>query len=88
MESSEYNQRLLYKFVNEQRKSKNSETEILITDGTEITEDNTIIEAWKTHFEGLGTPIDKPHFDQRHNTLINLEYLVIKTLLTDPRNRK
>jgi hypothetical protein len=88
MESSEYNQRLLYKFVNEQRKSKNSETEILIIDGTEITEDNTIIEAWKTHFEGLGTPIDKPHFDQRHNTLINLEYLVIKTLLTDPRNRK
>jgi hypothetical protein len=88
MESSEYNQRLLYKFVNEQRKSKNSETEILIIDGTVITEDNTIIEAWKTHFEGLGTPIDKPHLDQRHNTLINLEYLVIKTLLTDPRNRK
>lgn len=42
---------------------------------------------WK-HFEGLGTPIDKPHFDERHCTLINLEYLVIKSLLTDPRNRK
>ena len=88
MESSEYNQKLLYKLVNEQRKSKNSETEILIIDGTEITEDNNIIETWKTHFEGLSTPIDKPYFDQRQNTLITIEYLVIKSLLTDPRNRK
>ena len=44
------------------KKSKNSEAEIIIIDGTEITENNNIIEAWKTHFEGLGTPIDKPHF--------------------------
>lgn len=41
MESLEYN----HKLVNEQRKSKNSETEILIIDGTEITEDNNIMEA-------------------------------------------
>lgn len=75
MEASEGDSKLFHKLINKQRKSGNStaSTGTLIVNNQELSDRDSILEGWRTHFTQLATPdLSSPNF--------NLERLTLSTL--------
>ena len=74
-DASESNSPLLFKIIQNQRKSKSIITSELILDGKTYTED--LMPAWVKHFSRLATPIDEENYNNQRMTLAekNLQLL-------------
>ena len=61
-----------------QRSNSNINTDILILDGTNYTEDE-LMDGWKIHFEKLATPSMNNSFDVERQNLCKLQNYIIST---------
>ena len=83
MESQRADSTAFYKLINKQRNQPHYNTETLLVNNKEINSTADVLEAWKDHFNTLATPSSRPHYDEDYKNKVEIETLVIDTLMKD-----
>jgi hypothetical protein len=78
MEASEYNKEDLFKLVAKQRKDVHMMTTVNF--GATVTSQ---IDGWKTYFQNLASPSNKPEYDQVYKDSVDLQMLALDELYCD-----
>ena len=64
MSALENDTEMFHKLINNQRRNKHQNTEILILNVKNFTDENDILNGWFEYFKGLSTPdFNDDHFD-------------------------
>ncbi|VDI73763.1 Hypothetical predicted protein [Mytilus galloprovincialis] len=88
MESQEFNQKLFYKLIKEQRTTRHGETDVIIVDDEILDDDEKILNGWKKHFETLATPMNNDEYDKDVQHLINIDCLLIEELIKGQQSKQ
>ena len=85
MSALENDTEMFHKLINNQRRNKHQNTEILILNIKNFTDENDILNGWFEYFKGLSTPnFNDDHFDLERLTLAQEQNQIIEEL----ENRK
>jgi len=85
MSASENDTEMFHKLINNQRRNKHQNTEILVLNDKNLTDENDILNGWFEYFKGLSTPdFNDDHFDLERLTLAQEQNQIIEDL----ENRK
>ena len=85
MSASENDTEMFHKLINNQRRNKHQNTEILVLNDKNLTDENDILNGWFEYFKGLSTPdFNDDHFDLERLTLAQEQNQIIEEL----ENRK
>ena len=82
MTSESDKNQIFFKLIALQRKTKQQKIKSLKVDGEIITDQKTILEAWASHFNQLGTESSQPHFDEDHYQRIKKTRKCISSLIS------
>ena len=72
--------RMLYKLINNQRKTMNPQLQSLLVNGKECDTPEEIRNGWAEHFQILATPQENPRFDEEYKQMVDLDIDVIELL--------
>ncbi len=77
--------KLFYKLISKQRKTKQRTIKAMRVNGEIINDQDEILEAWAHHFHKLGTPSPKPQYDEQHQRRIKKTYTCISKFINVTR---
>ena len=83
LEANSSDQKLFFKLINRQR-STTSQADAILKDGSLLTDDDDIRDAWRDYFHKLGTPDPNPQFDDSYLKQVEADIDVITQLNENP----
>ena len=79
MKANSSDQKLFFKLINRQR-STTSQADVILKNGSLLTDDDDIRDAWRDYFHKLGTPDPNPQFDDSYLKQVEADIDVITQL--------
>ena len=82
METHADRDKLFYRLVAAQRSNPRCHPTGIVVDGSHITDESTVLQAWSDHFEDLGRPLEDPSFNSGYAIQVLEDMKIITSLST------